>query len=678
MKIRNKYINRKNILKVALFGCGKMGMHHLQIIKSLPNAQLVGIADPRVNEQEINEITGSGVIVADTAENLLDSVKPDVVHIVTPPETHYHLGMLAINNGIHVYMEKPFSLQEEDAKEIIDTALERSLKICPGHQLLAHEATLRAEKTVTCIGEVVFAESYFSFRKVRKSLSDVDQLIDILPHPVYILLHFLNMGIPDAQFDLHDIVSIHEGEVAALIGCGSATAMLVVSLRGRPVESYLKLVGTNGSLHIDYVRGMAINLTGAGFDAIAAITNPYRQGGQIIGKATKSFIKMAMRKDKSYQGLSALIKKFHCSILKGTEPPVHFASALNTVRVCEQIGIALRKKEKALESAARIKLEEEERRLPLSYDKGRILITGGTGFLGKTLARKLRSKGWPIRVIARHMPAFSQRIPGVEYVIADLSEQSPYNFMRNVSAVVHCAAETSGGQADQKRNSIESTKNVLEAAGFLGIRKFVHISSLSVLKPNFNSEKLLDEASPVDSNNIGRGPYVWGKAQAEEVIHKMSSELGVEAKIIRLGPLVDFQKFEAPGRLGREVGTYFVVMGSKKSRLSICNVHTACTAIESYLSDYESAPDVLNLVEPESLSRQGLVAILLKERKDLKAVYIPVFLINLGSYALKGLQKIFFPTRKPLDIAAAFASEHYNTDLVKEVLRKTTIEHQSL
>lgn len=668
--MKQEQINENKKINVALFGCGKMGMHHLQVIKSLPYARLVGAADPRLTEQDIREVTGPGVVVANTAEALLGKVKPDVVHIVTPPDTHYNLAKLAIEKGIHIYIEKPFVFEEKHGREIIDTALGKGLKICSGHQLLAHEATRRAEESIPLIGEVVHAESYFSFRKVRKSLSDVDQLIDILPHPVYTLLHFLRIQSKESDIVIRDLVARTNGEVRAIIGCNGYEGMLVVSLKGRPVDSYLKVVGTNGSLFIDYVRGVNINLTGAGFDAIAAISNPYRQGRQIVWKTTKAFVKMAVSKQKGYAGLHELIDAYYRSILDNSEPPIHWKSILDTVRICEKISHELKEKEKTAESAAQRKLEEEEKVLPATEGKGTILVTGGTGFLGKVIAKRLCSAGWPVRVLSRRMPPFSERIPGVEYVPADMSERISTDVMSNISAAIHCAAETSGGKGEHERNSIGGTRNILEAASSSGVTRFIHISSLAVLKPRRGSGKALDEASPVDHDNIGRGPYVWGKAKAEEVAERFCKENGIDLKIIRPGPLVDFQQFEAPGRLGREVGSYFVVMGSSKTSLSVCDVHTVAQVIERYLDDFESAPHLLNAVEPGTMSRRDLVSKLCEKRRDLKAFYIPTFLINVASLALKILQKIVFPGKKPLDIAAAFASERYNTNLIKKVLSK--------
>jgi len=274
--------------------------------------------------------------------------------------------------------------------------------------------------------------------------------------------------------------------------------------------------------------------------------------------------------------------------------------------------------------------------------------------------------------VSRTIPRYAERQPGVNYASGDLAVGIPEKALQGVSAVVHCAAETSGGREDHERNSVETTRKLLQAAAAAGIKRFIHISSLAVLKPGRISSGPLDESSPVDIENSGRGAYVWGKARAEAVVDEMAQQIGIEAKIIRPGPLVDFNRFEAPGRLGREVGSYFIVMGGRNSRISLCDLQTAARVIRHYLSDYDSMPKILNLVEPAAFTRRALVSRLLESRKDLKAVYVPGAVVRAISSVLWVLQKTVNPSRKPLSIAQAFSSESYDSALAREVIGKAT------
>jgi len=581
-----------------------------------------------------------------------------------------------LRNGAHIYVEKPFTLNKSEAAEVLATAEKAGLRVCAGHQVLFEEPARKAQELLKEIGSIVHVESYFSFRQVRRNISPVDQLIDILPHPVYTLLHFLKISKHEEKDAGLEIVALDvqsKGEVRAIVKLGNITGIIVVTLQGRPVESYLRIVGTNGSIYADFVHGTVVKLAGPGTSAVSIIQNPYKQARQVLSETTKSLVKMALKRRRGYPGLAELIEAFYSSILENAPEPVNHKSIVETVEVCEKIGDKLREAEIDSERQAEQFLRKREKELvPVNAGRKAVLVTGGTGFLGKKVAECLRKNGWPVRVVSRNMPPFSKRDPGVKYVVADLAEGIPLALLKDTETIIHCAAETSGGKEDHERNSVETTRRVLEASAAAGIKKFIHISSLAVLKPCKNSGKPLDETSPVDQDNLGRGPYVWGKAKAEEIAGSVSKQLGIDLKIIRPGPLVDFENFEAPGRLGREVGSYFVVMGNRRSKLNICDIDTVAKVVEYYLGNFESAPLILNLVEPETLSRQDLVSKLLKKRKDLKALYIPTVSIQFLSFLLKLLQKIISSSRKALDVAAAFASERYNTSLAREIISKAS------
>ena len=81
---------------------------------------------------------------------------------------------------------------------------------------------------------------------------------------------------------------------------------------------------------------------------------------------------------------------------------------------------------------------------------------------------------------------------------------------------------------------------------------------------------------------------------------ELGKEWGIEVRTIRLGPLVDFEMFQAPGRLGRELGRFYIVMGGRRSPLSVCDVGTAAEVILNYVAEFDHAPELLNLVEPHS------------------------------------------------------------------------------
>ncbi|MBM9605724.1 Gfo/Idh/MocA family oxidoreductase [Desulfopila inferna] len=663
----------KNKLQIVLFGCGKMGRHHIKAISLQKEAELVAVADPVMKEEDVRESLPSNCRFYQDHRKLLQEVKPDVVHIVTPPATHAELAVAALNSGASIYVEKPFATEVKEAKSILALAEEKNLKVCAAHQVLFQESAEKMKDFLRLVGEIVHVESYFSFKTVRQNISEVDQLMDIMPHPVYLLLSALESEKDDEKSDplkMEFVVIDPRGDVHATLTGRGKTGILAVTLRGRPVESYLKVVGTNGTVTADFVLSGVSRYLGPGFSAPAVALKPYVYAKQLIMGTTGSIFKLVFKKQKSYAGLSEIISRFYDSIRGNGEVPVSPESIYQTVKICEDIRRRLLEAEKIQEENAKKSLMSQEAGLPPLKKQEYVVVTGGTGFLGRVLVADLRNQGYAVRVLTRKIPQPSRRIAGVEYVAADLAREIPPEYLEGGGIMVHLAAETAGGKEEHQKNTIDATRNVLEATSRAKIKKIINISSIAVLKPGGKGPGGLSEASPVDYDNLGRGPYVWGKASAEKMLADSASRYGVESRTIRLGPLVDYADFTPPGRLGREIGPLYVAMGNRKSTISLCDVHTASAVIQYYIDSFEEAPPLLNLVEPETPSRADLIHRLKEKREELRVVWIPAPLLKVLSTGLQAFLKVARPKQTPLNVYAAFAAEKYDAALAGAVLNK--------
>lgn len=666
----------ENNIKVAVIGCGRMGLHHIKAIQVMGFAELVGVADPFVQEAAVREALPAGArFFADPAA-LLAELRPDLVHIVTPPDTHVDMAMLALEHGAHIYVEKPFALSSADAQKILDYAAQKNRKVCAGHQVLFQHSGQNYRKYLSIIRKVVHIESYFSFKTVRRVsgglMGPVEQLVDILPHPVYLMLDVFEATAKGDQSQRCEIAALDvdaAGEVRALIKYGDVPAQLIVTLHGRPIESYLRIVGTNGSLWVDFVISGITRFLGPGVSAISAVLNPFIEAKQISFGTIANVYRMLTRKHKSYAGLAELTDTFHRRVAEGGESPVSVFAIAETVRLCEMIGARLDAAAELAEREAAERLAQAESALaPVDGQKGIVLVTGGTGFLGRVLARELRSRGWPVRVVARRLPSSSDRIPGVEYVLGDVGSALPDAVFSGVTSIAHLAAETAGGKEAHERNTIGATRLLLEAAAQHGIKQFVHTGSIAVLKPSHETGGPLNEHSPVDLGNLSRGPYVWGKAEAERLVTEFCAANGIGQRQIRLGPLVDFANFTPPGRLGREVGPLFVAMGLPGNPLSVCDVGTAAQVIRYTLERFDEAPEMLNLVESPQPTRGDLVKRLRAARPELSVMWLPFPVVRGLSAVLKLVLRLLKPGSKPLDLYSAFASERYDSGLAENVI----------
>src|SRR3990170_5974258 len=274
-------------IRVALVGCGKMGLQHLRAIGAVPGATVVGVADPAADEEALRDLLPADALVLGDARTLIERARPDVVHVVTPPATHAEAALLAIDAGCHVYVEKPFAATRAEAEQVIRRAEERGVQVCAGHQCLFERPALEAFHRLAEVGRLVHVESYSSFRMVRRTITHVDQAKDILPHAVYPLTALLRAGtgLTDAPIQVVGLDVRATGDVYGLLRLGDCTGILVVTLSGRPIEQYQHIVGTNGWMRADYVTGALTHLAGPGA-GVGVLFTPYRRSWQTLTGAT--------------------------------------------------------------------------------------------------------------------------------------------------------------------------------------------------------------------------------------------------------------------------------------------------------------------------------------------------------------------------------------------------------
>ena len=109
-------------LRVALLGGGKMALQHATAIRQCRDASLVAVADPLIPASELAARFGKDVVPYSDPQEMLAAVKPDVVHVVTPPGTHAELARACLEAGANVYLEKPFALTTADAESVLQLA----------------------------------------------------------------------------------------------------------------------------------------------------------------------------------------------------------------------------------------------------------------------------------------------------------------------------------------------------------------------------------------------------------------------------------------------------------------------------------------------------------------------------------------------------------------------------
>jgi len=132
-----------------------------------------------------------GVHVTADANELIKSPKIDAVAVVSPVWTHYELTKAALENGKHVFVEKPFTSNTAQAEELIELALRKNLKIMVDHTFLFTGAVRKISQLLDegALGNLY----YYDSTRVNLGLfqHDINVLWDLAPHDLSIMDHLL-------------------------------------------------------------------------------------------------------------------------------------------------------------------------------------------------------------------------------------------------------------------------------------------------------------------------------------------------------------------------------------------------------------------------------------------------------------------------------------------------------
>src|SRR5271154_1614367 len=110
------------MLKVAIIGCGNIADSHASQIGRIKDCEIVGVCDREpLMAQQLQKRFPIKQWFSSVPE-LLEQSKPDVVHITTPPQSHFDLAKTCLEHGSHVYLEKPFTVWEHEARSLVEMA----------------------------------------------------------------------------------------------------------------------------------------------------------------------------------------------------------------------------------------------------------------------------------------------------------------------------------------------------------------------------------------------------------------------------------------------------------------------------------------------------------------------------------------------------------------------------
>ena len=351
------------MLNVAIVGCGKIADFHALQIQKIDGCEIVGVCDREpLMAKQLYERFPVKACFTDLGE-MLDKARPDVVHITTPAESHFDVAKFCMEQGCHVYVEKPFTLYAEQAQQLLEFAERKGVKLTVGHNDQFSHAARRMRALVQSGylgGPAVHLESYYSYdlggpSYARALLGDKQHWVRRLPgkllqnvisHGIARIAEFLTSDAPNViahgfvssllkQFDETEIVD----ELRVIIAEDQGTtAYFTFSSQTRPAIHQLRVFGPKNGFLLDQDHEILIKYRGQKYKSYADMFIPPASLAKQHFAALVTNVRLFLGNDFHMDaGMRYLIESFYRSIREGAPVPIPYREILLTARIMDSI-----------------------------------------------------------------------------------------------------------------------------------------------------------------------------------------------------------------------------------------------------------------------------------------------------------------------------------------------------
>jgi predicted dehydrogenase len=350
------------MLKIAIIGCGKVADQHVEAIHRIPGCEIVALCDREpLMAKQLGERFGISLYFSELSE-MLERTRPDVVHITTPPQSHYSLAQQCLQSGGHVYLEKPFTIMASEAESLVQLAEDRDLKITVGHNYQFTLEMMQMRRLVSdgyLGGRPIHLESYWSYdlgdlKYASAFLADRNHWVrqlrgqlfhNIISHGIAKLAEFLGDEL------IRIVAMAHQSEQLRHLGAAGVLDELRVLIRDNSGTTasfcfstqirglnQLHVYGPSGSVTADIITGSLVRNKSRSYKSyLTYFVPPLMNAREYIKNARVNMANFLTRRLYQDFGMKELIERFYNSVRKGSPVPIPYREIILTARIMDEI-----------------------------------------------------------------------------------------------------------------------------------------------------------------------------------------------------------------------------------------------------------------------------------------------------------------------------------------------------
>ena len=301
-------------LKIGVVGTGHLGALHAKMLAEIESVKLTAVFD--ADADKAKKIAAEfSVKQSANFEELLNAI--DAITIATPTSTHFEVAKLALQQGKHVFIEKPITETIAEADELIRLAKQNNVLIQVGHIERFNAAILAVEKYNI---DPLFVESH-RLAQFNPRGADVAVVLDLMIHDIDIILSFVKSPVANIEANgvavVSDSVDIANARIQFENGCvANVTASRISQKKMRKMRLFQK----DAYISIDFSEKHSEVFRLVGDD------EPRTKGAMMLGQIDsakhKRNIVYELPKVDEVNALKYELQLFAKAIHTNTEPPV--------------------------------------------------------------------------------------------------------------------------------------------------------------------------------------------------------------------------------------------------------------------------------------------------------------------------------------------------------------------
>lgn len=546
-----------SVLKVLIVGTGNIAKVHAEALLANPSAKIVAVFDNNkaLAEQFARQFNISKVCATIEEATSLDF---DVVHILTPPNVHYASALPFLRLGRKVVIEKPVGVSTTECAEMQAIAEASGTLTAVNQNFMFSPAYLKLKRDIEDgkLGPVRFVD--YVYEAPLKQLAarqfghwmfcqPVNILLEQAVHPLSQIVDFVgNIQSCNAQAAAGSEISpgvVLYTQLQATLQCQHAPVNFRFHVGSNFPACRMTVYCDDGIAVADMFSNQYYCTQRTTYlDAADGFLSAAKSAGQLFAAGAVNLIdyalamvKLKSRSDQFYLGMKGSIDSIYAAFQSGKSPKADFAYGAHLVAICEQMATAFT-------MPVQDGIQQTSMLAPsVDTTKPKVLVIGGTGFIGRHTVTRLLAQQYQVRVLARGIRNLSAcfYLPGVELVSGDVrNPQHLVDAMDDVQFVVNLAHGGGGANFEEIRKAmVESAVAVCDAAVAAKVQRLVHVGSISSLFLG-DANDVITGSTPSDPKSTERNDYSRAKALADQAVVDVCQRHSLELVILRPGLVV--------------------------------------------------------------------------------------------------------------------------------------------